>query len=273
VKATRDPMYVDEVAEMIKKFLTRQLPYNIPFAAKAALIRQCFEEWPEHLQTCFEVVRAAFLDCVDVLVQKHFKRYANGGLYEHVRVLIEKEFETVTESMKTRISWLVELEEHPFTQNDHYLSHCRDRYLAHFKECRQSCPIQGGSIVGEILARLADVGLPGIEKEDLPKLLGPDKYEEEMIVMAEVCAYFRVAYKRIIDDLPRAIDLDFLRAFNRNAQQALIAGLGIGGEDAARRAESYLSEDPNTSLRRKDLDMTKASLVGVLAKLFRFNIP
>ena len=71
--------------------------------------------------------------------------------------------------------------------------------------------------------------------------------------------------------MPRIIDLDFLRAFGQNIQQALIDGLGLGGEHAAQRAAAYLSEDPNTVIRRKDLETTKARLEGVLSKLFRFN--
>ena len=79
--------------------------------------------------------------------------------------------------------------------------------------------------------------------------------------------------QRIIDDWPRIIDLDFLRAFSKLIQQALIDGLELGGPDSARRAEAYLSEDPTTVLRRRELEMTKARLDSVLNKLFRFNIP
>ena len=97
--------------------------------------------------------------------------------------------------MKTRIDWLMELEDQPYTQNKHYLASCRDKYIAQFKERRQNLPIDTGAVVQEIISRLSDVGITGIIKEDLPKLLGPDKYEEEINVMAEVCAYFRVSYK------------------------------------------------------------------------------
>jgi len=272
VPSVRGPMYVDEVSDFVKKFRTRQLPYSVPFPAKAALIRQGFEDWPSHLQNCFEVVRAACITCVETLVEHHFGRHTNGGLHEYIRMIVEKEFEIVTENMKSRINWLIRLEEQPFTQNGHYFSSCRDKYLAHFKGRRQNCLIEGEFHIKAVLINLAEAGLPGVKEEDLPRLLPPDKYEQELLVMAEVCAYFRVAYKRIIDDLPRIIDLDFLRGFSQNIQEALIDGLGLGGEHSAKRAESYLSEDPNTVLRRKDLEMTKARLEGVLSKLFRFNV-
>ena len=65
--------------------MTRQLPDSIPEAAKTALIRECFDEWPMHLQNCFETVRAAFIECVEKLVKQRFERYTNGGLCELVR--------------------------------------------------------------------------------------------------------------------------------------------------------------------------------------------
>ncbi|KLO09761.1 hypothetical protein SCHPADRAFT_857550 [Schizopora paradoxa] len=271
IPSVQNPMYIDQVAEFVQKFMTRQLPYNVPFPAKAALIRECFEFWPEHLQNCFEEIQAAYVSCVEKLVDHHFGRHTNGGLHEYIRMIVEKEFEIVNENMKNRIAWLIRLEQHPYTQNDHYFSSCRDNYLAHFKGRRQNCLIEGEFHIKAVLVNLAEAGLPGVKEEDLPRLLGPDKYEQEMIVMAEVCAYFRVAYKRIIDDLPRIIDFDFLCAFSQNIQQALIDGLGLGGEHSAQRAAAYLSEDPNTVIRRKDLETTKARLEGVLSKLFRFN--
>lgn len=45
-----------------------------------------------------------------------------------------------------------------------------------------------------ILASLAVIGKNNTE-EDLSRLDGPDPYESELTLMAEVSAYFRVAYK------------------------------------------------------------------------------
>lgn len=45
------------------------------------------------------------------------------------------------------------------------------------------------------LALLAEMGYAGLTAEDLGKLNPPDQYEAELQVMAEVRAYFQVAYK------------------------------------------------------------------------------
>ena len=48
--------------------------------------------------------------------------------------------------------------------------------------------------VREALAALAKLGL-NVTEEDLGKLNPPDEYEDELALMAEVRAYFDVAYK------------------------------------------------------------------------------
>lgn len=97
------PRYLDEVHEYIKRSvllssvsnlnnkltsfflssLTRQLPFNIPFSAKAGLIEQCFEDWPLYSTTCFSTVYSAFEDVVNPLISQEFGRF--GGLEERVR--------------------------------------------------------------------------------------------------------------------------------------------------------------------------------------------
>lgn len=42
---------------------------------------------------------------------------------------------------------------------------------------------------------LADLGYTGLSVEDLARLNPPDEYEEALLVMADVRAYFQVAYK------------------------------------------------------------------------------
>jgi len=69
--------------------------------------------------------------------------------------------------------------------------------------------------VNKILSGLAELGYVGLKEEDLGKLNPVDEYERELVVMAEVRGYFKVAYKRIIDNAPSLIDLKFVKAFWR----------------------------------------------------------
>ena len=47
----------------------------------------------------------------------------------------------------------------------------------------------------QALGLLANLGYTGLTTADLPKLLPADIYEDELDAMAEVRAYFQVAYK------------------------------------------------------------------------------
>ena len=55
--------------------------------------------------------------------------------------------------------------------------------------------------VQEALAALARISY-NVTEGDLAKLLKEDKYDEELIVMAETSAYFRVAYKVSVPAVP-----------------------------------------------------------------------
>ncbi|KAI0072419.1 hypothetical protein K474DRAFT_398426 [Panus rudis PR-1116 ss-1] len=125
--------------------------------------------------------------------------------------------------------------------------------------------------VRTILANLAFLGLPGITEDDLAKLVPPDPYEREMDVMAEVRAYFQVAYKRIIDNVPMTIDHSFLFEFSSTLQSYLIEKLGLGSENATSRCSAYLAEDPTIVAEREELLAKKKRLISVQNELYQYG--
>ena len=114
-----------------------------------------------------------------------------------------------------RISWLLALEDRPFTMNSHYLSDYRSKFLAHYRGARElnhqpdvMKTIQSFSLsqarntqyntyngqptgVAKVIASLAEIGMSGIRAEDLAKLFPPDKMEPALEIMADVRAYFQ----------------------------------------------------------------------------------
>ena len=118
------------------------------------------------------------------------------------------------EHAEERVSWLLALEDRPFTMNNHYLSDYRNKFLAHYRSARESYQqpdlmrtIQSFSIsqarqlnfgmqvqptgVAKVIASLAEMGMSGVKAEDLAKLLPPDKMEPALEIMADVRAYFQ----------------------------------------------------------------------------------
>lgn len=78
--------------------------------------------------------------------------------------------------------------------------------------------------------------------------------------------------QRIIDNIPRIVDHDFLRAIGKELQKALIDGLSLGTEHATDRAKMYLAEDADVSTQRHALKQRKDRLDGVLKKLYDFGM-
>jgi vacuolar protein sorting-associated protein 1 len=119
---------------------------------------------------------------------------------------------------------ILELEHAPlFTQNDHYLEDSRRKWLTHYRDARMrespftfSCPvaskapasdssdeedqevfagIKQASLEQSALQSLAKRGYCGIKREDLKRLHPHENFDDELVVMADVRAYFQVAYK------------------------------------------------------------------------------
>ena len=115
------------------------------------------------------------------------------------------------------ISWLLALEDRPFTMNNHYLSDYRNKFMSHYRSARElhqqpdvmksiqsyssSSPAArrlqvdhySGQPIGvaKVMASLAEIGMNGIRPEDLARLLPSDKMEPALAIMAGVRAYFQ----------------------------------------------------------------------------------
>ena len=78
--------------------------------------------------------------------------------------------------------------------------------------------------------------------------------------------------QRIIDDIPRIIDHDFLRTISKDLQRSLISGLALATDRASERARAYLAEDPQVKARRSYLTQKKDRLQAVLKELYKFHM-
>ncbi|KAF9516697.1 hypothetical protein BS47DRAFT_1371660 [Hydnum rufescens UP504] len=261
----QEPMYLDELRSRINQYalcimpvsvmiirtsvrrsITRELPHNVPFSAKVTAILGCFVRWEALSLEALDSVYAVTQDIALGLIEKHFLRFSYSSLDEKVKTIVLEELKHCKKDVSDVLIWMVDLENPPYTQNEHYFSSCRDRYLTEYKQQRSVST-----------------------SDELAKLDKPDPYEREMIVAAEVRAYFRVAYKRIIDNIPRAIDRNFIGKLVDRIQTVLYSQLQIGTEEGLELAANLMAEDPSVALRREDLEAKSARLTDISAKLFR----
>jgi hypothetical protein len=116
-----------------------------------------------------------------------------------------------------RLTWILALEDRPFSLNTHYLADYKDKFLAYYRGAREQdrnprlmsaiqaysppIPTTGLRIAGhpepspvgiaKILAGLVEIGIIGVKPEDLPKVIPPDGMEPALVIMADVRAYFQ----------------------------------------------------------------------------------
>ncbi|KIP02343.1 hypothetical protein PHLGIDRAFT_298819 [Phlebiopsis gigantea 11061_1 CR5-6] len=265
------PIYLEDVRAHIQSSLTRQLPFNVPFSVKVGFIERCFSEWEKFCVQCFDAVHCATTSELGRLARAHFGGARGATLLADVRIHCDDLVKRHREETLKFIRFVLELEDPPFTVNDHYFSACRDKYLAQYKAAGK--PPLGDAdktLVQNALSSLALLGITA-NVNDLAKLHKEDQYEEELIVMAETAAYFRVAYKRVIDNIPRIIDHGFMRAVARDLHGVLVTGLGLSTEKATEQAAFYLAEDMQVRADRKSLQQRKEKLDAVLRELSRFQ--
>ncbi|KAI0759256.1 P-loop containing nucleoside triphosphate hydrolase protein [Trametes elegans] len=406
-------VYLEDVRRHIKTSVTRELPGNVPYSAKLSLIQTFQRGWEDAALECFSDVQTVFKAAVTDMVRADFDGY--GNLKGIVGAVAMELIGSCAETTLAQIRAILTLETSPFTQNGHYLSDCRDKWLGKYKdaragksvaervtpsaplpvlaptgvaspsskvpparnsnphkrpavqrrtdetppakkqktaggrtnasssvqagqtsrgdECEQSCSEDSQSsseedtsaderasgtgrksrvdqglarphaskphassslrelgssqrclgaqpadearkdeLLKEALGALAKLGYAGLTEHDLGKLNAADEYEEELQLMAEVRAYFQVAYKRIIDYVPLTIDHNLLYAFSTRLHERLFERLGLGTANAAERCKGYVAEDPTVVATRDELMSKKRRLENVQRALYNFGL-
>ncbi|KDQ21433.1 hypothetical protein BOTBODRAFT_98847 [Botryobasidium botryosum FD-172 SS1] len=286
------PMYLKDMRKHIKSCLTWELPGNVPYHAKTALISNITQQWQDPAKECFHGVADALRLALSGIIDKKFSRFK--ALEAHVRELVFEEVRVRQEQGLLTLEMILKLEGPPlFTQNTHYNASVRDKWLAKYKSAKRSAPAQeplptlpyvgspdempngygsrGAAMsIEDALASLAKAGY-NVTRESLAKLAPVDEYEEELGVMADVRAYFQVAYKRVIDYVPLAIEHTFVRALVEGIQGSLIKKLRLGEPDSRQRCALFLNEDQNVVLLREELEARRHRLEQANHELLNFG--
>ncbi|KAH9474809.1 Interferon-induced GTP-binding protein Mx [Psilocybe cubensis] len=82
-----------------------------------------------------------------------------------------------------------------------------------------------------------------------------DPMEPALVIMANVRAYFQVAYKRFIDNVSSAIDLELVTGLAEDLWPTLVSQLCINGPNGDKICKEFAQESPKIANRR--LELTK----------------
>ena len=107
--------------------------------------------WKGSAGSCFDRVQEVFQSALSDLIQKYFERYGNlmaivrydclcsccqMSVLMFARPVAAELIHLCAQRTMTQMYMLLQLESTPFTQNNHYLSECRDKWLAKYKDAR-----------------------------------------------------------------------------------------------------------------------------------------
>ncbi|KAH8922658.1 P-loop containing nucleoside triphosphate hydrolase protein [Atractiella rhizophila] len=215
----------------------RELPYSIPYEAKRSLIERSVEHWNEiasyHLAVAKAEVENAFIDEVHFALRDVYHDDLQTKA-DDVVLAQSSAFHSVTTQF---IKDLVEAERSPFTLNLHYFSKTRQK--------------------------VKDLASPALMKP----------YEEEIEVVADVLAYWKIAYKRIIDNFALAIDQKFLRPLAQSIHEALLKKFSFDSMNDTVKQEivQMLEDNPAHERERVKLNDLQKKLLEAQRRIKAFD--
>lgn len=214
-----DIHYVDDVMDMATKSRTRELPGIYPFEVRVVLIREALRSWWKLVTIFFDKVDEHVTNHLEKLVQTHFGKFEHGGLMDAMRcvhlfnvvegmmvmvvilcsAVVDQVVQTLFKSAKKILQSVCESESQPWTQNDEYYFLCRNEFLSTYRTIYRESTRSDVNLLSSnsdrtannILSGLVQLGIHGVTKLDLAKLMPPNPFDAALDIMAEVRAYFQ----------------------------------------------------------------------------------
>ncbi|KAG2364145.1 P-loop containing nucleoside triphosphate hydrolase protein [Suillus spraguei] len=138
---------------------------------------------------------------------------------------------------------------------------------------KTSSTLPAETLEDKALRALAEAGYANLRVSDLARLLPPDPFEEELVVMADVRAYYHVAYKRITDHIPLTIEHALHHALAGQLSQSLLTSWLadiMSGPNISERMNELVSEDASIARKRIMLSTRKQRLLDIRRRLVTF---
>ncbi|TFK32040.1 P-loop containing nucleoside triphosphate hydrolase protein [Crucibulum laeve] len=260
-----------DVKEVIAKSIGWELPGHVPFEATKKLVLESTKLWRAPSLECFHDIFRFASDMLDELVCTHFGQFKL--LENYVRSLVHVELEQGKEEAVLMLNKMLELESEPlFTQNLHYLQASEEKWLSFYQSVRRRSPsyLRNQPIIDWQPSYTHQPDTDGDDDEEEETVEPKDEYYNELVVMANVRAYFQVGYKRIIDYVPLTIEHGLNQDLASRLPKSLLSSL-FENANATENMKELLSEDPAITVKRKFLDGRKMRLLQIKEKLDGFK--
>ncbi|KAI0032843.1 P-loop containing nucleoside triphosphate hydrolase protein [Vararia minispora EC-137] len=258
-------IFIDDIMSRANDAVTRELPNNYPFIVKKQLIVGFVDKWDIPAKTLFLKSRQVLQMQVLAIVNERFEQF--GFLRQRIAAIVSEHIRVRVLETEKRLDDLQNMEKEPFTRNGHYFADYRSKFLAHYKALRRKESHafikdledenkgndEFNKLLNTAMSSIQSLGFRNFTANDIPRLLPPDPMESAIEIMADVRAYFQVAYKRFVDIVPMTIDLVLIKGVTVDLQKILLVGLGVKGPGGFERCHQLLEEPEGVSARRKEL--------------------
>ncbi|KAF8315710.1 hypothetical protein DL93DRAFT_2057038, partial [Clavulina sp. PMI_390] len=261
-------LYLNDVETRAKESISRELPDNVPFTVQRELIQAFLEFWSSSI--------GSFITRADETVNKHFMNLSRAhfsgypALHRKVNFTLKDRRSTLTKNARQYIGWLYEMEKQStFTLNLHYIRDYKQKFLVLYRSYRLQY-LDEGDLVLKSSANLEREAREARERKrkllldrvisgdatathDLLPLLPTDSSNVAIEIMADVRAYWQVTFKRFVDYVCLAVDMEFVRGFGKDLGVTLLHDLGISGPKAKELCAAYVAEPREIAAERESL--------------------
>ncbi|KAJ7140089.1 P-loop containing nucleoside triphosphate hydrolase protein [Mycena crocata] len=251
-----DPMDLLDVRQVISDSIAWELPNHVPFSATQTLVLRFTSQWQIPSMSCFNAVVEVSSNFLDGLMTSHFGQFTQ--LDNYIRSLTRAELERCKQQALETLKKMLSLEKLPlFTQNNNYLKSETRAWFARYTTARGNSHIYrlSGSSIVPVLHPMAQ----SLVQEG-------DPFFDELALMANVRAYWQVAYQRIIDYVPLLIEHEFNQCLTGRLQEMLFQNL-LQGPDVSTKMQELLTEDASVSAERRRLEGRITRLLDIKQKL------
>ncbi|KAJ1570046.1 hypothetical protein HK096_004459, partial [Nowakowskiella sp. JEL0078] len=278
----KKPITMSDIRKVIDSQKGREMHGYSPYGAFAFIVTSFQQEWPKHSVQCLSSVSNELHLLIAKLTDECFGRFSNlqGQMRFTVQVFQSELYRSTLESL----NHLIQMERRsPFTMGSDEFVRLKNDALSDFKALYEvsrtnaptssiATPPQRPETVNRALAALAEAGYTGLTGRDLLRLRDSgSEVDEALQVMAAADAYFTVASKRYLDNVPMTADYGFLARFGDTAEKEIVSRLGVLDKDAESIAY-LLQEDRVVTEKRKGLEETRVRLEKIVSPEKHFEI-
>eukprot|EP01083_Nonionella_stella_P194314 716766_1 len=268
----------DVQKRLIPDTLGRSLPVT-GYGAIVSLIGEFTNKWDAPSVALVRSIACKLQHLTADLVNKNFGEFPK--IHNIVSKALQREISAREAAAVKQVRHVVAVEQSPSTLHSTQLAEYSDVYLKklHAALYPQESAMMSQEQLSALASQCTNRHTRLTDVENLVKKLSQIRgniarkrgamEEKALEVIADACAYWRVAFFRFSDYVPKLVDHELLRSFSTHCRATLMDKLNVLQADPAELMK-LLAEDPSVALIRKEATRDLERLERISDKLAKF---